>query len=123
MIYEEDWLIRQIKALVRSIAQYLFHRDNVDYEVEDEAHLTLTDSIHRDLIALLAKGKICEAEDSLFDQFQPGNMDHLRLALDFYERVNLLTDDELEARNFSRDEILSGLKDIMRLSEMDFYGL
>ena len=123
MIYENDWMMRQIKVLVRSIAQYIFHRETVDYEVEDESNPTLTDSLHRDLIALLEKGKVCEAEDSLFDQFQPGNIDHLRVALDFYQRVNLLTDDELEARNFSRDEIYDGLKDIMRLTEMDFYGL
>lgn len=123
MIYEKDWFMRQIKVMVRSIAQLVFHRDIVEYAVEDEAHLTLADSLHRELMELLAKGKICEAEDGLFEQFQPGNADHLRLALDFYQRVDLLTDGELEACNFSRDEIYDGLRDIMSLSGMDFYGL
>ena len=123
MIYEKDFLMRHIKALVRSIAQLIFRRDNVEYAVEDVSRLTEADKLHRALMELLAKGRICEAEDSLFDRFQPGNMDHLRLALDFYQRVNLLTDDELEARNFSRDEILGGLRDIMSLSGMDFFGL
>jgi hypothetical protein len=91
--------------------------------VEDEARLTVTDCLHRELMELLAKGRICEAEDSLFDQFQPGSTDHLRLALDFYQRVNLMSDGELEARNFSRDEIYDGLRDIMNLSGMEFYGL
>ena len=123
MVYEKDWMMRQVKALVQSIARLVFHRDNAEYSVEDEARLTLTDSLHRELMALLAEGRVCEAEDSLFDQFQPGNPSHLRLALDFYQRLNLLTDAELEARSFSRDEVLGGLRDIMNRSGMDFYVL
>ena len=123
MIYEKDFLMRHIKALVRSIALLIFRREDIVYKVEDESRLTLADCLHRELMELLAKGNICEAEDSLFEQYQPGNADHLQLALDFYQRLNLLTDGELTARNFSRDEILGGLRDIMSLSGMDFYPL
>jgi hypothetical protein len=123
MFYEKDWFMRQVKVLVRSVAQLVFHRDIVEYTVEDESRLTETDCLHRDLMDLLSKGMICEAEDSLFDRFQPGNSDHLLLALDFYQRLNSFTDGELEARNFSRDEIYDGLRDLMSLAGLDFYGL
>jgi hypothetical protein len=123
MIYEKDWIMRQIKVLVRSIAQLVFHRDLVEYEMEDETHLTTTDFLHRDLLELIHQGRLCEAEDTLFDHYLPGDLSHLRLALDFYQRLNLLSDDELEAHSFSRDEIYDGLRDIMHQSGMEFYGL
>ena len=123
MIFEKDWVMRQIKVLVRSIAQLVFHKDVVEYVVEDEANLSTTDLVHRELMELLEQGKVCEAEDYLFENYLPGNADHLKLALDFYQKVNLLTDEELDARNFSRDEIYDGLRDIMEQSGMEFYGL
>ena len=123
MLFEKDWMMRQITVLVRSVAQLVFHRDSVQYTVEDVTRLTATDQLHNDLMNLVAEGKLNEAEDFLFEHYLPGDREYLRLALDFYQRLNLLTDDELEARNFSRDEIHDGLKDIMAQSGMDFYGL
>ena len=123
MIFERDWLMRQISVLVRSIAQLIFHREQVQYTVEDVSRPTATDALHNDLMELLAEDRVCEAEDSLFERFLPGDREHLLLALDFYQRVNLMSDEQLQARNFSREEIYDGLRDIMARSGMDFYGL
>jgi hypothetical protein len=123
MLFEKDWMMRQITVLAHSVALLIFHRDDVQYTVEDVARLSATDLMHNDLMEMLADGRVNEAEDYLFDHFQPGDREYLRLALDFYQRLNLLTDDELETRNFSRDEIYDGLRDIMAQSGMEFYGL
>ena len=40
-------------------------------------------------------------------------MDYMRLAIDFYSKLNDLSNDELEARDFSREEIDGGLQDVM----------
>lgn len=40
------------------------------------------------------------------------NKDHILLTLDFYDRLNGLSDEFLENNNFSRKEIEMGLKEI-----------
>ena len=119
MIFEKDWFLREIKAVVESIARLVFKRDRVSYEVADESRLTEPDMLHRALTALLLSGKICEAEDYLFANFVPGNRDHLLVALDFYQRLGEMRDEELESANFSRAEILEGLRDITSRFNLD----
>ncbi len=123
MLFEKDWMMRQIKVLVRSIAQLIFHRDSADYTVQDAANLTVTDHLYKKLSDHLAQGRVCEAEDALFDKYLPGNTESLRQAIDFYQQLNEWSDDRLQASNFSRDEIYDGLRDIMAKSGMEFYGL
>ena len=123
MFYEKDWFMREIKFAVRAIALLIFHREDVAYEVEDETRLTATDMMYRELTSMLAAGRICDAEDYLFDNFLPGDRNHLRLALDFYQRLNELSDETLEAHNFSRAEIHEGFRDLMERSGLPVYGL
>jgi len=123
MFYEKDWFMREIKFAVRAAALLIFHREDVTYQVEDETRLTATDLIHRALLTMLAEGRICDAEDTLFESFLPGDRSHLSLALDFYQRLNELSDDYLEAHNFSRAEIHDGLRALMERSGLPSFGL
>ena len=43
----------------------------------------------------------------------------LKIALDFYSEANKMSDEELEAHNFSRDEIYDGIKEICRICGVD----
>ena len=111
MIYEKDWFMMQIKMMVQVVANLFLGKDTEPYKIEDEEHLTEADALYRDLKALTVTGKINEAENLLFDSIVPGREDILEVALDFYASLNLLTDEELEAADFSREEIKSGLED------------
>ena len=42
----------------------------------------------------------------------PGDRRYLELAVDFYARLNDLTDAQLEAAGFGRDELEEGLRDM-----------
>ncbi len=119
MIFEKDWFLREIKAVVESIARLVFKRDRVSYEVADESRLTEPDMLHRALTALLQSGKICEAEDYLFANCVPGDRSHLLVALDFYQRISEIPDMELQRANFSRVEILEGLRGITSRFDLD----
>ena len=112
MFFENDWIMRQINMLVQFVARVVFKKDTVSYEVEDEDHLTDTDKLYQKIQALLKKGKICEAEDLLFDNYADSK-EYLTLALDFYQTISKMTDDELEQHNFSRQEIYNGLKEVV----------
>lgn len=114
-MYEDDWLMSQIKLLAASIAKIVFRKETVLYEIGDEENLTETDELYLYLRELLDSGEINEAEDALFDALNPGDQDMLLLAVDFYQRLNKLTDDELLLRRFTRSEIYDGLKEAQKI--------
>ena len=123
MYFQKDYLMRQIEDMVRFIAKVLFGKDLFKYEIIDEANLTQTDMLYANLMALVSQRKLCEAEDLLYESIESGNADHARIALDFYDTINALSDDELESSNFSREEIKDGLKQITAILGVVIGGL
>ena len=65
-------------------------------------------------MALLSEGKINQAEDLLFEDFDPKYNRDLMVALDFYNRLNNFDDNYLRENNFSREEIEEGLRDVVK---------
>jgi len=61
---------------------------------------------------LTEKCKINEAENLLFEMLDSDNNDHFVLAIDFYKRLNSLSDNDLEQADFSREEIIKGLGEV-----------
>ena len=113
MRIHQDWLIRQIQLLLHFIARVIFKKEYIVYTVEDSEATTETDLLYASLMALLKDSDIGGAEDLLFHNFEKDNLRYLELAVDFYQRLNKLSDEELKAGNFSREEIQEGLKDIL----------
>jgi len=111
-VFEEDYVMRTIKDLVRFLARIFLKKDTVNYELPDDEGYTQTDYLHKRLIELLKQGKINEAEDLLYKELYVGNEKYMELALDFYDRVNDFDDEFLEKNNFSREEIEEGLKEV-----------
>lgn len=112
-MFQQDWVLRQIEMLVQFMARTVFHKDFIQYEIEDETNLTDTDTLYVKLRKLISEHRICEAEDLLYENLDEKNPAYLKLALDFYQTINHLTDEELEASNFSRQEINDGLNEIL----------
>ncbi len=113
MAFQQDWVMRQIEMLVQFVARTIFHKDSIVYDIIDETNLSDEDLLYKKLREMIAKHEICEAEDLLFDNLDVDDNQSLALALDFYQKLNRMTDDELEAHNFSRQEIDDGVHEIM----------
>ncbi|QQY78838.1 hypothetical protein EDD65_11113 [Keratinibaculum paraultunense] len=111
-MFEQDYIMRKIRNLVRFLARTFLNKDEVTYELPILEEYTKTDYIHKELIILLEQGKINKAENLLFENLDTDNKRYMELALDFYERLNNFEDDFLEENNFSREEIEEGLKEI-----------
>jgi len=111
-MFQEDWVMRQIRYAIQFIARLLFNKASISYEIVDIYHPTVTDILYSRLSSLVDEGRINEAENLLFESLDPGDTNHLILALDFYSKINEMSDEELEANAFSREEIESGLSDI-----------
>ena len=67
---------------------------------------------------LLDEGNINTAENLLFDSFDKKKPYFVAIGLELYARISELTPEELEATNFSREEIQQGIGDMLK-----FYGI
>ncbi len=129
MGFQDDWMMRQIEMMTQFVANVVFGKkeSEITYEVigeiGDSTSLTPLDQLHLQLCRMIREGDICGAEDILYDNMEYSN-DYIRLASDFYMRLNKLSDEELDAGDFSRDEVYEGYIDMMsRLGvPVDIFG-
>lgn len=118
-MFEQDYIMRVIKELVRVILKLVFRieTDNPSAELlEDEERQGLLS----ELLAMVDGGEINEAENRILEAADGGSAD-LKLALLFYSYLNDKDDVFLQKHNFSREEIKSGLEQLISrygLSEM-----
>ena len=113
MFYKRDWILRQIQMVGEMIARAVFGTSVIAYTSENEVSPTRTDQLYHTLDMLISQKRIGEAEDRLFEGVDAGNPKHLELAMDFYQKINRLSDEELEQCHFPRQEILDGVNAII----------
>ena len=120
MYYHEDWLMRQIEAMVSAIISVIFHTSPKSEDIVTEIKISDTvDPGQRDtIITFLQKGELCEAENWLYENMNEDDISWLSTAVHFYSEINKLSDEYLATHDFSREEIESGLSEVCGL-----YGL
>ena len=124
MAITQDWLMRQIEIIARTLAKIIFNKETTEYVIIDYRQFTETDIIHNQLLKLIDEKKINEAENLLFEQIEveleenPDSRKYLEIAVDFYSRLNELSDKTLEDCGFEREEIDDGIREIA-----DMYGI
>ena len=103
--------MRQIEAISAMLAYMLTGKKTDRSIVEEHAEThSDTDRLYRKLHILVKQGQICEAENALFAAMEESDPEVPEAAVLFYDDLNCLSDDTLIAANFSREEILDGLK-------------
>ena len=117
-MFEQDYIMRLIKEMVRTLLKLLFHIDTDSPSAEllkdREDKQTL-----ETLLAMIDEGRIDDAENQIYDITADGDKRNIEIAVLFYSYLNDKSDDFLEAHNFSRDEIKSGLQDIISRYGLD----
>lgn len=116
-MFEQDYVMRLIKEMVRAILKLLF---NIDTESPTEELLENKEEKEtlENLLDLVDAGNINEAENKLWDLTSAADLNSLKVALLFYSYLNDKNDDFLQANDFSRDEIKLGMKNVA-----DSFGL
>lgn len=104
--------MRLIRDMVRTLLKLLFHIDT-DSQTEELLKEREEKETLNALLELVDGGEINEAENRLYDLISEGDMAALETALLFYSYLNDKTDEFLEENHFSRNEIISGLKDVV----------
>ncbi len=121
--FENDYIMRVIRDMVRFVSTIVLGRTDlmVDIDTVNRAEVGTVPPatlMYADMLRLLEQGDINGAEDMLYEQLDTSDTDYLEAGLAFYHRLTELGDDVLEASDYSREEILDGVRD---LSEM--YGV
>lgn len=108
---QDDFILRQIREMVHAVMKMLFQvsASELTPEVIEDASARKT---LEDLIALTDKGRIDDAENQLYEMTCDGDRQNLEIGLLFYYNLNGKDDDFLEANNFSREEIMTGIQDL-----------
>lgn len=117
-MYNNDYILRMIEDLGRVLRQVFLQEEEEMFEiVDEEGRFSESDFLGYRVGRLLLERRINEAENLLFDEIEPGipQPSFLAVGVHFYEDLQELSDEELEAADFSREEIAEGLEALKRL--------
>lgn len=110
-MFEQDYVMRLIKEMVRAILKLLFNIDTDSPSAELLEDVKEQQTLD-ELLDMVDNGFINEAENKIYEITEEGKKTDLEMALLFYSYLNDKSDEFLEAHNYGRDEIKAGLKDI-----------
>lgn len=110
-MFEQDYVMRYIKEMVRVILKLLFNIDTEspstellkDQEEKNEINI---------LMDMVDEGNIEQAENRLYDIIENRNEQKLEVALLFYSYLNDKDTEFLEEHGFSREEVKLGIQNV-----------
>lgn len=111
-MFEQDYIMRYIKEMIRVLLKLVFHIDT-DAPVVDLLENKKDKQTLELLLNLVDEGMIDNAENKIYEIIGDGNKQNLKIAILFYSYLNDKSDKFLEEHNFNRDEIKLGLQDVM----------
>jgi hypothetical protein len=109
IMIEQDYIMRLITDILRTILKLVFHIDAFKTEIDDIYDQEAKEGYDR-LLCLIDEGKINEAENILLDNLDGTDMNQFEMALMFYSYLNDKDDDFLEKNNYTRNEIMEGIR-------------
>lgn len=110
-MFEQDYVMRLIKEMVRTILKLLFKidTDSPTAELLESAEEKAT---LEELLDMVDTGDINGAENCLYDLISAGDRNSLEIALLFYFYLNDKPDEFLEENDFSREEVKLGIEGV-----------
>lgn len=108
---QDDYILRQIREMVRAVMKMLF-QVNASELTPEVIEDTDARQILTNLNDLVDNGRIDDAENQLYEMTCEGDHQNLEIGLLFYYHLNSKDDEFLEANNFSREEIMTGIQDL-----------
>ena len=120
MYYQHDWFMLQIQMMVQFIAKVTFQKDpfEIDALFDTEWGHTETDPLEKEIAALFAQSRFQEAESLVLKRLSSKQPAALKTALSFYNALNQLPDERLNAHDFPRERVRRGLEELTRLYQI-----
>lgn len=120
-MFTDDYIMRQIEMLSRSIAKVVFDKDTntVDLIRQDDVGGSLSEK-EEGMLSKIQDLDINGAENDLYEMLEEGlTPGKLKLALWFYTQLRSLSDETLEKADFSREEIDEGLEGVFKMYHIE----
>lgn len=117
-MFEQDYIMRLIKEMVRTILKLLFNIDT-DSPKAEMLEKSEEKEILDSFLNMIDNGRINEAENKIYEMTENLDKNNLEIALLFYSYLNDKSDEFLEEHNFSRDEVMQGLKEMISKYGLD----
>lgn len=108
-LIEQDYIVRLIYEVIRTLLRMIFHLDLAKkngYQFEVEYH----QQQYEELVWLIERGEINKAENKLLTRLNVYELQDLELALRFYAYLNEKDNEYLEDHDFTRKEIIDGIR-------------
>ena len=113
MAMQDDYMINNIKDAVRLLTKLLYGEARMPhYQPGQKDASEETDKLFCEIVSKAEQGDINDAENLLLTQMEPEDDTYLALALTFYLRLNAMDTDFLDDHDYSREEILEGVKSL-----------
>ncbi len=120
--YEKDYIMRLIHGYAQVLAKLLLGK-----EMESEGELIFFRDLkardrYDELRGMIDAGRVNEAEERLFSLLETECWDDREkavLAIAFYDYLNDKDDVFLAEADFSRDEIIRGMEDALKIADME----
>lgn len=122
MVYEQDYILRQIEILMQGIRRVFFGKRE-----KGAAAFAVSGALpgalwYTRVLERLEAGDINGAENLLFALMDPAEPQGLLAALDFYNRLRRIPEERLLESGFSLAEVEQGLLDAAALDGLDLGG-
>ena len=122
MVYEQDYILRQIEILMQGIRRVFFGKRE-----KGAAAFAVSGALpgalwYTRVLERLEAGDINGAENLLFALMDPAEPQGLLAALDFYNRLRRIREERLLESGFSLAEVEQGLLDAAALYGLDLGG-
>lgn len=116
---EKDYIMRIIKEMVRVLFSLMLGKQYKSVELPEENKYEVSGKALEELEKMVDQGQINEAENMLLEHMNDAEKEDILAAILFYQYVGEKDDDFLKRHNYSKEEVLDGLK---LLAEKAGYG-
>lgn len=121
---EKDYIMRIIKEAVRILFSLLFGKTYVSVEQENTNKYEISGKKLNDLLEMADNGDINEAENLVLSSINYNDKNEVAAAALFYQYLSEKEESFLTANNYSIEEVLDGMKDVMqKAGYSDFINL
>lgn len=122
MVYEQDYILRQIEILMQGIRRVFFGKREKGVAAFAVSGALPGALWYTRVLERLEAGDINGAENLLFALMDPAEPQGLLAALDFYNRLRRIPEERLLESGFSLAEVEQGLLDAAALYGLDLGG-
>lgn len=113
---EKDYIMRMIKEMVRVLFSLMFGKQYISVEWEKMNKYSVSGKGLRELLDMVDLGQIDEAENVLLEDLDYGNKEEVMGAALFYQYLSEKDDGFLREHDYSKEEVLFGMKQLMEQS-------